>query len=101
MKYDENNNKVETLVEVGIGGSWRNDYKHTYTYQAITSLEQIANEIIGYFLSNNYPNPFNPGTKIEYSIPIRSNVKLKVLDILGSDIATLVNIELIRGNYEV
>jgi probable HAF family extracellular repeat protein len=52
-----------------------------------------------YNLVQNYPNPFNPITTIQYSIPQRSNVTLKVYDILGNEIATLVNEEKERGVY--
>ena len=52
-------------------------------------------------LYQNYPNPFNPSTKINYSIKEKSNVELKIFDLLGSEIATLVNEEKSPGNYEV
>ncbi|MGE5861224.1 MAG: T9SS type A sorting domain-containing protein, partial [Ignavibacteria bacterium] len=51
-------------------------------------------------LQQNYPNPFNPGTKIIYSIPQASFVTLKIYDILGNEVATLVNEEKSLGNYE-
>lgn len=52
-------------------------------------------------LAQNYPNPFNPSTIIEYQLPKVSNVSLKVYDILGNEIVTLVNENKEAGNYEV
>jgi hypothetical protein len=52
-------------------------------------------------LNQNYPNPFNPTTRIKYSVPQSSNVVLKVFDILGNEIETLVNEEKSIGIYEV
>ena len=54
-----------------------------------------------YYLFNNYPNPFNPSTTIKYSIPYTSLVTLKVYDMLGREISTLVNEEKNEGNYEI
>ena len=53
-------------------------------------IDEIPTEFL---LSQNYPNPFNPSTKIKYSIPQSSNVIIKVFDILGNEIETLVNEE--------
>ena len=55
----------------------------------------------GYSLMQNYPNPFNPSTKIEYSIPEVSFATIKVYDMLGNEVATLVNEEKATGSYEV
>ena len=60
--------------------------------------DKIPNE---FSLSQNYPNPFNPSTKIKYSIPYSSKVFIKVFDILGNEIETLVNEEKSVGTYEL
>ncbi len=52
-------------------------------------------------LSQNYPNPFNPQTTIEYQLPKRTHVLLKVIDINGREILTLVNGEQPQGNYQI
>jgi predicted acyl esterase len=52
-------------------------------------------------LRQNYPNPFNPTTVINYSIPYNSYVTLKVYDISGKEVATLVNNQAAPGNYSV
>ena len=54
-----------------------------------------------FVLEQNYPNPFNPSTKIKYSIPQSSKVVIKVFDILGKEIETLVNKEKQTGTYEI
>jgi Zn-dependent metalloprotease len=52
-------------------------------------------------LHDNYPNPFNPSTKIEYEVPLRSHVQLAVYDILGRLVRTLVNSDHSNGRYSV
>ena len=52
-------------------------------------------------LANNYPNPFNPSTKIQYSLPTNEFVSLKVYDIIGREVATLVNQQQSAGVYDV
>ena len=67
-----------------------------------TGIKNIILEIPESFsLSQNYPNPFNPTTKINYSIPQRSKVILKVYDVLGTEVATLVNEEKSAGDREI
>ena len=48
----------------------------------------------------NYPNPFNPETNIKFDIPQSSNVIVKIFDIKGSEITTLINQKLIAGSYK-
>lgn len=52
-------------------------------------------------LEQNYPNPFNPNTVISYRFPVNGNVTLKVYDLLGNEVATLVNEYKAAGSYEV
>ena len=52
-----------------------------------------------YALSQNYPNPFNPSTKIDFTIPASSQVQLKVYNMLGQEVATLINGALTAGSH--
>ena len=63
--------------------------------------ETASNTPSNYELNQNYPNPFNPTTNISYSIPKTSKVTLKVFDILGREVQTLINKEQTPGHYTV
>lgn len=68
----------------------------------ISNVKTVSNEIPdGYSLSQNYPNPFNPVTTIDYTIPRQGLVTLKVYDILGREVRTLVKEVKAIGNYTV
>jgi len=72
---------------------------YDWNLSSSTDVEQISGLPQNFELTQNYPNPFNPSTKIEYSIPEESFVQLKVYDILGNEVATLVNEEQPAGSY--
>ncbi len=68
----------------------------------ITGINQVGNTVPSvYTLSQNYPNPFNPTTKINFALPKSGLVSMKVYDILGKEVATLVNEVKNAGNYTV
>jgi len=74
----------------------------TNTGGIVTEIDEIGNLPIEFSLSQNYPNPFNPKTTIEYEIPGKSNVTIKIYDILGREVQTLVNnLEQVRYKYKV
>ena len=54
-----------------------------------------------YVLGNNYPNPFNPETKINYTIPETAMVSIKIYDMLGKEVTTLINTKQNAGTYSV
>lgn len=76
-----------------------------YLYRSIHSTTSIVNEPnffpLNFLLTQNYPNPFNPTTTVSYQIPERGFVSLKIYDILGREVVTLVNEEKPVGSYEV
>ena len=75
------------------------NYQITLEPLSVDQIKSLTPE--NFELAQNYPNPFNPVTTIQYSIPQRSNVTLKVYDVLGNEIAALVNEEKLAGVYEV
>ncbi|NWG27476.1 MAG: VCBS repeat-containing protein, partial [Ignavibacteriaceae bacterium] len=75
------------------------DLDGTTRYTEIVEVE--INSPLLFSLGQNYPNPFNPNTNIQYTISSRQFVSLKVYDVLGNEIETLVNEEKPAGTYEV
>ncbi len=71
------------------------------TYEYSKSIEIDIEVPLQFSLSQNFPNPFNPTTQIKYSIPKDGFVKLSVYNILGQEVAELVNANIRAGNHEI
>jgi hypothetical protein len=65
----------------------------------LSSIESVSNKINNYDLSQNFPNPFNPVTKIQFSLPHNSYVTLEVFNTLGERVGVLASEELSAGTY--
>ncbi|MDP3581782.1 MAG: T9SS type A sorting domain-containing protein, partial [Ignavibacteria bacterium] len=81
------------------GATSATDYATVKYSQTTTDVESNKEIPTGFELSQNFPNPFNPETIISYKVQAASNVSLKVYDVLGREVATLVNDYLQAGNY--
>jgi hypothetical protein len=66
-----------------------------------TAVDEVTDELPSKFLlSQNYPNPFNPFTRFEFQLPTSGWVTLKIYDLLGKEVATVLNEELQTGSYQ-
>jgi hypothetical protein len=94
------NEPVKILIDLGNDGTIDDSI---FVKNQATNVEDEGSLLSpdSYNLAQNYPNPFNPVTTIKYSIPESGNVSLKVYDILGKEVATLVNEEKAQGVYSV
>jgi len=75
------------------------DFDGSFEYSSVVNVDLTAPTVFA--LEQNYPNPFNPSTMISYSIPQNSFVTLKVYDIIGNEVATLVNQTQSAGKYDI
>ncbi len=96
--YDSQNRMTHELSESNLLGVWSNVFQIIYYYTPTTVEDEIIN-VNNYSLSNNYPNPFNPSTTIKFNIPTEGFVTLKVYDMLGREVVTLVNENKSVGEY--
>jgi len=104
-------NDIEDLTNPGFAlwpskGTLRNDIgtyggPYALSYETSTGIVNESNVVQRFNLKQNYPNPYNPSTKIKFTILELRFTTLKVYDVLGNEIATLVNEEKPAGEYEI
>lgn len=85
--------------------SWNNVSRWLYNWVGTkwftVGVEDVKANDMSYALSQNYPNPFNPATKINYSVKQAGHVSMKIYDIMGREVATLINEVQTAGNHTV
>ena len=95
--YNDGNDKIYLCT-----GKYLSNGSGIYLLNLNTTGIKSVNTIPkNYYLEQNYPNPFNPETAISYELPTLSFVTLKIYDLLGKEVATLVNEEKPAGTYKV
>ncbi|MFA7419665.1 MAG: T9SS type A sorting domain-containing protein [Melioribacteraceae bacterium] len=112
--WDPNIGDTQRSLIVQVGGKpndgtgktdegWKrpDDWGYMEVVGAPTTDVEESNLPTEFALSNNYPNPFNPTTTIKYDLPKESQVTLKIYDILGREVATLVNSKQNAGFYQI
>jgi hypothetical protein len=98
----QGSNAIFSIFFFDINNGWiTGDLGRLAKYTGTTSVENENVSPDRFILEQNYPNPFNPSTVIRYQVPTGGNVTLKVYNVLGNEIATLVNDEKPEGSYEV
>jgi hypothetical protein len=96
----DNTSGTEISLNSGKSYTFDNEGTRTFTINArTTAVNENGTTPTSFKLEQNYPNPFNPTTIISFSLPSRSFVSLKVFDLMGREVATLVSEELSAGNH--
>jgi predicted GH43/DUF377 family glycosyl hydrolase len=91
---------IDSTFHMWYSGGGFFDWRIGYATAALfTGINHTDNVPMGYTLSQNYPNPFNPLTTIEFTLPKSENVELKVYNIHGKKVSTLVSKNLNHGNH--
>jgi hypothetical protein len=92
----------ESFIGNSVNATQQQQAGFWYVYQQTTITDVEDKDLLPtvFKLEQNYPNPFNPSTIIKFGVPERSNVLIKIYDILGSEVVTLVNEEMEAGWYQ-
>lgn len=103
MGIQNNNDNVNDIAVIVEGGTPEN-YGYIlmlYGQDVPVSLRETEQKYLNFNLFQNYPNPFNPSTKINFQIEKAARIKIVVYNILGKEIAVLINEEKRPGKYEI
>jgi hypothetical protein len=96
---DNDGDPIETVTFMNSIGNWVKYERLLYNYEGPVEVKLLDAVINKFALNQNYPNPFNPSTIISYSISERSEVELRIFDILGNEVALLFKGIQPPGNY--
>jgi hypothetical protein len=97
---------VDTLAVSSGYDNVTNTFTPIYRTATFTNSSEVNNEVVAglpekFDLKPNYPNPFNPSTRISFDLPESAEVRLTVFDVLGRQVATLVNQPMKAGSHTV
>jgi hypothetical protein len=95
--YSLHVNGTDLFAGVGSGGIWKRPLS-----ELVVGVDEESQQVpVAFGLSQNYPNPFNPSTSISVELPVAGNIRLAVFDLLGREVATLINGRKEAGVHEV
>jgi hypothetical protein len=98
----EYNNAGVDLGAIWVGQTGANKKLYFDRFLAVVGIDPVNNTIPEKFaLGQNYPNPFNPSTKIDFSVPVNSQVTMKLYDVTGKEVAILLDKQMSTGNYNL
>ncbi len=80
---------------------WIDDVSIVVSENPVTGVEEVTNLPERFELAQNFPNPFNPATKIKFSLPVNSNVRINVFDVLGQEVLQLVDRDFKAGVHNI